>query len=202
MKLSQMRVAVDAAIADLNANTADSAGKVRVAWGEPNRDEEKKRRRTPPKDRWKSAAITFEGPNSWYIDAEVSHDHWSPASAACLTLYADFDGGDDLPRGDARRLFNLLNALADGVRLSITPNTPDMCLPAPDAKELTGQEIVVWGVETSVPVERLTGAILDDTFARLLTSANALQRILDGDEEEDDDAWIFWTQPTDEPDAS
>lgn len=195
MKLREMRETVDAAIEEMNAKSGDSAGIVRIAWGEANREAERRRRRTPPRDRWKSAAITFDGPNSWYIEADVRHDTWSPGSSACLTLYADFDGGSNLPRNDARRLYNLLQALAEGVRLTISPNTPDLRSPM-DGKESAGAEIVVWGVETALPIEALTGVILDDAFARLLASANAVERILDGEEEKDDDAWEFWNRPS------
>jgi hypothetical protein len=186
MTLREMRERVDAAIAELNAEEAEPVGRVRIAWGEASKEEEERRRRTPAKDRWASALIAFDGPDGWYVDAEVFRGNCAPRSSACLILRASFDGGDALPRKNARRLFNILEALRDGVRLDITPEPPDGDAHARDESD---PEIVVWGVITALPVERLTGRLLDDAFRRLLTSANAVERILDGEEQDGDDAW-------------
>jgi hypothetical protein len=188
LTLRQMRQRVDAAVAELNAAEAGRAGRVLVAWGEASKEAEARRRRAPAKDRWASALLTFDGPDSWYVDAEVFRGYAAPGSSACLTLRAAFAGGYRLPRDNPRRLFNLLEALLDGVRLDITPEPAEGTTGGkPRMKE--DLEIVVWGVLTAMPVEGLTGPLLDDALFRLLDSANAVGRILGGEEEAEDDAW-------------
>jgi hypothetical protein len=176
MTFREMRKRVDAAIAEMNAEEDDPEHQARVVWGEADKEEEERQQKLPAKDRWASALITFGGPDSWDIEAKVFH----AGTSGNLALHADFDHGYLLPRGDARQLYNLLQAVRDGIRLGLFPESADGD-PA--------TEISVLGVVANTPIKGLTARVLDRVFGSLLASANAVERILNGDEEERDDAW-------------
>jgi hypothetical protein len=146
-----------------------------------------KRRSVPAKDRWRSACITFDDPNRLQIHAAVFRGYAAPDSSNCLALHAFFDDVSALPRDNSRQLFNLLEALEYGIRLLIMPELPEGI--GCTARDKSNPEIALLGVKTALPIERLTGPLLDEVFFRLLTSANTVQRILTGEEKPDDDAW-------------
>jgi hypothetical protein len=170
MKLREMQTRVDAAIAELNAGKAKR--EVLIAWGGRSKEDERKQRKRPAKDRMLSALITFDSRDGWDIEADLFHP------GPMLLLCAYFDNFAlprfALPRRNARKLYNLLSAIVPDVRLCLFPD---------------GREIAVFGVETHLPASRVTGRHLDDAFLRLLGSADAVQRILHDEDGPKDDAW-------------
>jgi hypothetical protein len=161
----------------------------RIAWGFANKEEEEKEAKLPRKKRLAEALLdfndhTFEialqriGPDSpdWcYIDTHFSS-------------WPEFETDElpDLPLGDARKLFNVLNDLMPGVQLIPVPIVADPEEAGSDPEEAEDL-ISVLGVRTFMPVEALSARVLANVLSNLEISAQAVWNWLALDQ--GDDEW-------------
>jgi hypothetical protein len=181
LTLEQMRDRVNTAVTE--ANALEPEREVLITWGERDKDAEIRRRRVKAKDRWLGALVTFKCEHAWDVELEVQH---MPHSAGFVFLRTDWIGRL-LPRRDARKLFNVLEALRPGVRLLIIPEPRYRA----DGRKRNEKNpgILITRLATELPVVKLTGSTLDRALFSLTASANAVERILHDDATPDDDQW-------------
>jgi hypothetical protein len=202
VKLAKMQKRVDQAIADHNRRYP---GKIRIAWGYRDKEEEEFEAATPV--RWR----TLRGLLSFDKDFELSMSFCGdPDLPDMLELTTYLEEPKRLPLA-ARSLYNVLHACQPSVQLCLHPEeindrAADLAADTSARKseggttaivhgasetvvEAGAEQIVILGVMTSIPIETVTSRTLSDALMRLSISAGGVKAWLSG--EDDYDQWAI-----------
>lgn len=149
---------IETAVAQVNT-THPRAKPIRIVWGHRYQDEAREECREPLRYQQQNGLMAYRDLDIGLLITEGG-DKSFPRHCQLRTQFPYHN----LPL-TAKELFNVIRSCQDGVSLAIMP---DMLSP----------NIIVGGVETSIPVEGLTGRILYDALSRLSTSHSLVCNLL------------------------
>jgi hypothetical protein len=166
-KLKQLRKKVEQVIADFNRGKPETA-LIRLVWGSADAEDDQFFREFGQQQ----ALLNYSNE-----DYELSLGRRPcPDYTDRLRLSLSCDP-HILPRSDARRLYNVFANCQESVYPMLSP----------DAE--SDSEIIVYGVEVSIPLGTVTPGVLEDALIRLSLSAASMRPWLVEGGEEGDDRW-------------
>ena len=125
---------------------------IRVVWGHPNKEEADAEREVPKEYQHQHGLINWLD-----LDFELLiSQHGDPDHPNLCHISTYFPEQQELPLSH-RELYNLMRSCQDAITLSLHP-------------AFDSGAILVFGVQTCISVENLTGRILYDALFRLSTS--------------------------------
>jgi hypothetical protein len=144
--------AINAAVEDWNARHP-RAQPLRIVWGYRHAEETELEAAESARYRFQQGLLSYRG-----LDVEISiNRHCDPDHPNPCHFTTTFEFVLRLPTA-APLLYNCFRCLEDGVKLRLLPESGDE------------RVIAVLGVETTIPVEGVTGRILGDALSRLSMS--------------------------------
>lgn len=159
---------IEKAVADWTKQHTKAS--MRVVWGHANKEDAEAERKLPKAYQRQYGLINWHS-----LDFELMVYQLGDPDDPCLChLQARFEEPQLLPL-TPRNLYNVLRCCEDAVSLSVCPS-------------MESEAVLVFGVETAVPVENLTGRVLRDVLARLRMSHNSAFECLAKKQGED-----YWT---------
>jgi hypothetical protein len=163
-------VKVQEAVEEWEQKHPDSRA-MRITWGFHNKEEEEEAR-SRPEDRKPRARLEFCD-HYYEINLAKSGDPNYPDRCLISTDFLEWPGFHlidlpDLPLGDPKKMYNVLDSCEGGVKLQLVP----------DLSGDSGPAIVIVGLATQIPIEALSARTLSDALQELYISTNCVLKWL------------------------
>jgi hypothetical protein len=161
-----MEQAIEGANLAIPAKAREDA--MRIVWGCANQEAAQREKRKPTKRRLQRGLLSWEGDDFELTLSGGNYHQLYPKSCDVELLFP----GDEILPLEPNRLFNVLQCCADNVSFCMFP-------------DVEAEQIVLWGVQTELAVEALTGRTLYDALIRLqMSRTRALDYLIDGEGED------------------